>query len=128
MKSWKLPQNMHHGYRKAFRASGFAAAILVCLYGAGGLSTASAQSTSGHIFGQAPAGQTVTAQNVTGLRRHVTVKSGGRYNLTALPAGLYTVVLEKDGAVIDTRKNIPLAASRGAEVDFACPQDKCDAP
>lgn len=128
MKSWKFSKNMSHRNRKAPSAWGYAAATLVCLYGAAGLGTASAQSTSGRIFGQAPAGQTVTAENGTGLRRHVTVKSGGRYTITALPAGTYTVVLDKDGATIDTRKNIPLAASRGAEVDFACPQDKCGAP
>lgn len=128
MKNWKHSPTMPHDTRKVLNTWGVTAALCLCVYGATGIGTASAQATSGRIFGQAPAGQTVTAQSTTGLRRHVTVKSGGRYTITALPAGTYTITLEKDGTAVDVRKNIPLAASRGAEVDFACPQDKCDAP
>lgn len=127
MKDWKHLKDARHASRRALPGGAFVA-VFIGLVGAIGCGTSNAQSTSGHIFGQAPAGVAVTAHNATGLRRHVIVKSSGRYNITALPAGIYTVVLEKDGAVVDTRQNIPLAASRGAEVDFACPKDVCAAP
>jgi hypothetical protein len=41
--------------------------------------------------------------------------------------GTYTVTLEKDGKVVDTRNKITLTVGKGAEVDFACANDKCDA-
>ena len=89
--------------------------------------SASAQSTTAHIFGQAPAGETVSAQSSTGLRRHVTVDDKGRYSLRNLPMSTYTVSLQKDGKTVDTRANIPVTVGRGAEVDFACPDDHCAA-
>lgn len=89
--------------------------------------SASAQSTTAHIFGQAPAGETVLAQSSNGLHRHVTVDAKGRYNLRNLPMSTYTVSLQKDGKIVDTRANIPVTVGRGAEVDFACPDDHCAA-
>jgi hypothetical protein len=86
---------------------------------------ANAQSTTAHIFGQAPAGETVLAESSTGLHRHATVDAKGRYNLRNLPMSTYTVSLQKDGKVVDTRANIPVMVGRGAEVDFACPADHC---
>jgi len=89
--------------------------------------SASAQSTTAHIFGQAPAGETVLAESSTGLHRHVTVDAKGRYNLRNLPMSTYTVSLQKDGKIVDTGANIPVTVGRGAEVDFACPDDHCAA-
>lgn len=88
---------------------------------------AGAQGTTAHIFGQAPAGETVYAQSSTGLHRHVTVDDKGRYSLRNLPMSTYTVSLQKDGKTVDTRTNIPVTVGRGAEVDFACPNDHCAA-
>ncbi|MGY3038979.1 hypothetical protein ACVWWQ_000566 [Rhodanobacter sp. TND4EL1] len=124
VKSWK---HLETSGRKALFGGLFVAATSLFLFAAVPPNTANAQSTSGRIFGQAPAGETVIAQSSTGLRRHVTVKDSGHYVITSLPPGTYAVTLEKDGTTVDTRKNIPLGASRGSEVDFACPQDKCDA-
>ncbi|RUL69210.1 carboxypeptidase-like regulatory domain-containing protein [Dyella choica] len=90
-------------------------------------STAHAQSTSSTIFGQAPAGETITATSSLGLHRHETVNKKGRYKISSLPTGDYTVTLEKSGQSVDTRSNIALIAGRGAEVDFACPNDHCAA-
>lgn len=87
--------------------------------------SASAQGTTAHIFGQAPAGETVYAQSSTGLHRSVTVDAKGRYSLRNLPMSTYTVSLQKDGKTVDTRANIPVTVGRGAEVDFACPNDRC---
>lgn len=89
--------------------------------------SAGAQGTTAHIFGQAPAGETVFAQSSTGLHRHVTVDAHGRYSLRNLPMSTYTVSLQKDGKIVDTRANIPVTVGRGAEVDFACPDDHCAA-
>lgn len=84
-----------------------------------------AQSQTGALFGQAPAGDTITASSSAGLHRHATVKANGHYSISPLPAGDYTVTLEKDGNTVDTRSNIALLAARGAEVDFPCPNDQC---
>jgi hypothetical protein len=103
------------------------AALVAALGMAGFLPAASvhAQSTTANIFGQAPAGETVTALSSSGLHRQETVNKKGRYKFTSLPAGDYTVTLEKDGQTVDTRSNIALIVGRGAEVDFACPGDQC---
>lgn len=91
-----------------------------------GPSTLMAQETSGKIFGWGPAGQTVTVRGVTsGAHRHATINGEGRYAINRLPLGIYTVTLEKDGKAADTRSNISLKVGRGAEVDFACPNDEC---
>lgn len=86
-----------------------------------------AQSTAGSIFGHGPAGQTVTVTSPSGSQRHVVINGKGRYTVSPVSAGTYSVVLEKDGAVVDTRKNIPITIGRGAQIDFACPNDNCGA-
>ena len=90
-------------------------------------SAAHAQSTSSSIFGHAPAGETITATSSLGLHRHETVNKKGRYKINSLPLGDYTVTLEKSGQPVDTRPNITLMVGRSAEVDFACPNDHCEA-
>jgi outer membrane receptor for ferrienterochelin and colicin len=79
-----------------------------------------AQSTTGSIFGQVPAGagQTVTATNETGVSRTVTVDAAGRYTITSLPLGSYKVTLNKDGAAVDSRSNVSLRVGAGTEVAF----------
>ena len=86
-----------------------------------------AQSTTASIFGQGPAGATVIAQSTTGAQRHIVIGDKGRYRMSPVPMGTYTVRLEKDEKVIDSRPNITLTVGRGAEVDFACTDDKCAA-
>jgi hypothetical protein len=88
--------------------------------------TVQAQETGGAIFGWAPAGQTVTVKGSTGTHRHIEVKDSGRYSISRLPLGTYTVTLQKDGKDVDVRTNIGLSVGRGAEVDFACPGDHCE--
>ena len=122
----------HAGCRLRVIRSGqvaFRLALVAGLAAAGGMLPlpASAQSTTAHIFGHAPAGETVIAQSRNGLHRHVTVDAAGRYSLRSLPLSVYTVSLQKDGKAVDTRNNIPLTVAGGAEVDFACPDDHCAA-
>lgn len=88
---------------------------------------AHAQGTTASIFGHGPAGATVTARSTTGAERHTTIAKSGRYKLLSVPMGNYTVVLEKDEKAIDTRRNIQLTVGRGAQIDFACENDKCEA-
>ncbi|KZC18829.1 Oar protein [Rhodanobacter denitrificans] len=81
---------------------------------------AMAQSTTGSIFGQAPAaaGETVSATNASGLTREVAVDSSGRFQISNVPVGTYTVSLKKDGAVVDSRK-VSLAPGAGTAVTFS---------
>ena len=108
---------------------GLAIAIALGAYGTAGFSAVHAQSsTAAKVFGWAPAGQTITAHSSTsGARRHAKANAKGRYVISALPMGSYTVTLEKDGKAVDTRSNISLTVGGGAEVDFACPRDQCAA-
>ena len=99
-----------------WRHTALALALSVSLGG-----VAMAQSTSGSIFGQAPAaaGETVVATNTTGQTREVAVDSQGRYQISSVPVGVYTVSLKKDGAIIDSRKNVAVSPGAGATVSFA---------
>lgn len=104
-----------------------ATAAFLGLCGAAAFTGAYAQSTTTNIFGHAPAGETITVHSTTGIHRHVVVNAKGHYSLPTLPLGVYTVTLEKDGKTVDTRANISLSVGRGAEIDFACPNDQCAA-
>jgi threonine dehydrogenase-like Zn-dependent dehydrogenase len=84
-----------------------------------------AQGTTASIFGQGPAGATVIAQSTNGMRRHTTISSNGRYKLSSVPVGTYSVSIEKDDKAAETRSNLTLTVGRGAEVDFACENDQC---
>jgi outer membrane receptor for ferrienterochelin and colicin len=101
-----------------WRHTALALALSVSLGG-----VAMAQSTTGSIFGQAPAasGETVAATNSSGQTREVAVDSSGRFQISSLPVGVYTVSLKKDGAVIDSRKNVALSPGAGASISFAAP-------
>ncbi len=78
-----------------------------------------AQSTTGSIFGQAPAaaGETVVVTNNAGLTREVAVDNAGRFQVSNIPIGSYKVSLKKDGAVVETR-SVALAPNAGTSVTF----------
>jgi hypothetical protein len=79
-----------------------------------------AQATTGSIFGQAEAGDTVTVSSRnTGVTRDASVDSSGRYRVTNLPVGSYTVTLKKNGTVVGTRENVALTPGAGSTVNFA---------
>lgn len=115
----------HPKRRRGLTAWSLAIAVVLSAYGAMGSSTVHAQSTSGRIFGSAPAGETITVHNATGVHRHSKANASGRYTIGSLPMGVYVVALEKDGKAVDTRSNIPLTVGGGAEIDFACANDQC---
>ncbi len=99
------------------RRSTLAAALAI---GLGFTGASFAQSTTGAIFGQAPAaaGETITVTNESGFNRQIPVDASGRYSLNSLPTGTYTVKLERDGKVVDTRDNVTLRVGAGTEVSF----------
>jgi len=109
----------------AWKAAGFVITTALGLLATG---IATAQSTGGAIFGQAPAGSTVILKGSMGANRRIVVKDSGRYRIDGLRLGTYTVTLQTDGKDTDKRTNIPLTVGRAAEVDFACPNDVCAKP
>jgi outer membrane receptor for ferrienterochelin and colicin len=106
-------------YRKAgqLKLSALAVAFAATFYGGSVL----AQSTTGSIFGTVPvaAGETVLVQGGAGINREVAVDANGHYSVSSLPVGTYTVTLRRDGATIDSRKDITLRVGSGTEVSFA---------
>ena len=91
-----------------------------------GISTASAQATTGAVFGKAPAGYTVSVRSaMTGAGRTVHVDSTGRYSARELPNGVYTVTLQENGQPLVKHPNVTVIVGRGVEVDFDCNKIKC---
>lgn len=86
---------------------------------------AHAQSTSASIVGHAPAGDTIVVKSAAGTHRSTKVKDNGRYAIRALPVGVYTVELFKNGEEYDTRYNIGLRVGASFKVDFPCKNDHC---
>ncbi len=88
--------------------------------GLGFTGVAFGQATTGTIFGSAPAaaGQTVTVKG-SGVSRTVTVGQNGRYSVSNLPVGTYTVTLNKGGQTVNTHQNVNITVGAGTEVDFA---------
>lgn len=101
-------------HRSLLRRSSLAVALTMGLAG-----VAMAQSTTGTIFGQAEAGETVTVTGTTGVSRSATVDTSGRYRISNLPLGTYSVTLQKNGAAVDTRDNVAITVNAGTEVSFA---------
>ncbi|WDS38032.1 TonB-dependent receptor [Pseudoxanthomonas sp.] len=80
---------------------------------------ASAQSTTGAISGQAPAGATtVLVRSDTGLAREVQVDARGRYQVSQLPLGTYTVTARRDGSDVDSRNDVSLTVGANTDVSF----------
>ena len=77
-----------------------------------------AQSTTGTIFGQAKAGETVVVKGSSGVTRQATVGADGRYTVGSLPVGSYTVTLQRDGQVVDSRSNVSIRVGSGTDVSF----------
>ena len=91
-----------------------------------GVSTASAQSTTGSVFGKAPAGYAVSVRSATtGTGRTVHVDDSGRYSARELPNGVYTVTLKDKDQAVAKHPNVEVIVGRGVEVDFDCSKIKC---
>ncbi|WP_426700180.1 carboxypeptidase regulatory-like domain-containing protein [Rhodanobacter sp. Col0626] len=92
--------------------------LLIAMSLAGGV--VHAQSTTGSIVGQVPAGtgETVTVQSTSGLQREAQVDSRGRYTVNQLPLGTYTVTLKHNGATAQTRSGVNLRVGQATDVSF----------
>ncbi|MEI7035295.1 TonB-dependent receptor [Fulvimonas yonginensis] len=79
------------------------------------------QATTGSIFGSAPAGtgETVQVRGAGGTTREVAVDASGRYSVSGLPVGRYTVTLRKDGQTLATQENVTVSPGAGTQVPFA---------
>jgi hypothetical protein len=103
--------------RRQLRRTALAAALGMSL--ASGVVLAQSNA-SGSIFGQTgSAGATVVVESKdTGFTREVPVDRDGRYRLSSLPVGNYTVTLKRDGQVVSTQENVAVAIGGGREVSF----------
>lgn len=77
-----------------------------------------AQSTTGTLTGEAPAGGTILIESDTGLVREVTVDERGRYLIQQLPLGTYKITLKRDGQVVDSRADVVLTVNSNTDVSF----------
>ncbi|MEE7546706.1 TonB-dependent receptor, partial [Xanthomonas sp. Kuri4-1] len=80
-----------------------------------------AQSTTGAIAGQAPPdARRVLVRSDTGLSREVEVDARGRYAITQLPLGTYSVTAkDATGATLQSRDNVGLTVGASTDVSFA---------
>ena len=110
-------------HRRGFSLRSLAMAAVIGVCGAAGSAAIHAQATAGNVFGKAPAGDTITAQSTTsGVQRQVQADAKGRYSISQLPVGVYTVTLEEDGRPVVKHVNVPVVVGRGIKVDFDCAQ------
>jgi hypothetical protein len=120
----EINRHQKHGFRFASKLMSI---IAIGALGAMTFSVAQAQETDSRIFGKAPSDVTITVHSDTGITRHGTVNSKGRYTLAELRPGTYVVSLEKDGKTLASQSGVPLFVGRASEVDFACDNDQCSA-
>ncbi len=97
------------------------ALVIALAMGLGFTGFAYGQATTGSIFGTAPvaSGETVVVTGGNGTNRSVSVDASGRYTVSGLPVGSYTVTLKKDGETVATRDNVYISVGGGTEVPFA---------
>ncbi|MGN6481234.1 TonB-dependent receptor, partial [Luteibacter sp.] len=96
------------------------ALALALALGMGATGAVLAQSTAGYLFGTAQPGDTVEVKSGGGINREVPVDASGRFRLDNLPVGsAYDVNLKRNGAVVDSRKNVNLTVGKGTDVSFA---------
>ncbi|MGH8061668.1 MAG: TonB-dependent receptor [Pseudoxanthomonas sp.] len=102
-------------FNRALRRSALTVALGVCFN-----STIYAQSnTSGAVFGQASAGETVLVENpATGFSRTISVGADGAYRVSALSPGTYRVTLKRADGTTSVR-DVSVNVGTGTSVNFA---------
>ena len=110
--------NINRQHKYGFRfASKLMSTIAMGAFGVMAFTAAHAQETDSKIVGKAPNDGTITAHSDTGITRHGTANSKGRYTLSQLRPGTYVVSLEKDGKTLASQSGVPLFVGRASEVD-----------
>ncbi len=113
-------------HRRGFSLRSLAMTAVIGMCGVAGSAAVYAQATVGKIFGNAPAGDTISAQSTTsGFQRQIRADAKGHYSIDPLPVGVYTVTLEEDGRPVVKHVNVPVVVGRGIKVDFDCAQGQC---
>jgi hypothetical protein len=111
---------------RRFAAGTLALMMVAGLCGAMGPGTAQAAVTTGRVFGHAPAGATVVASDPDhGIQRRSTANAEGRYLITWLPLGAYTVTVLDNGQPAVEHPDVQLVVDHGSRVDFGCPYGQC---
>lgn len=122
MKKFLLPRSVLRRMTNSLALAGTIGALAMT-----GISTASAQATSGMVFGKAPAGYSIAVRSdTTGGGRSVKVDSTGRYSARELVPGTYTVTLKRGDQAVAKHLDVTVTVGRGIEVDFSCSEIKCD--
>lgn len=95
------------------------ALVVALALGMGVSGLAYGQATTGAIFGNAPqqTGESVVVKSTAGASRQVEVVDG-RFNISDLPVGSYTVTLLRDGEVVNTHENVRIRVGSGTQVNF----------
>lgn len=118
----------HRQPKHAFRfASKLMASMAIGTFAAMTFSAVHAQATASRIVGKAPTDGTVTVHSDTGMTRHGTANSKGRYAISSLQPGTYMVSFERDGKKLASLSGVPLFVGVASEVDFKCDKDQCTA-
>jgi hypothetical protein len=91
--------------------------LLGLVLGAGLLSAAHAQATSGNISGSALAGETVVINGPDiGFHREIQIKEDGKFSVRHVPAGAYTVVRIKPDGTVSASNSVVVQAGATARV------------
>ena len=79
--------------------------------------------TVGSIYGTADAGAEVLVESKdTGFKRSIKPDASGRFNMTSVPAGTYSVSLVRNGSVVSKQDGIEVRISQGSEVSLSTTQ------
>lgn len=101
-------------FKRGLKRSALTVALGLCV--AGGVH---AQSTTGSIYGTVAGGEaSVVISNNSGFSRSISADASGRYSLSTLPVGNYTITVQRDGQVVGTRE-VTIRAGAGIDVSFA---------
>jgi len=93
---------------------------------AAGSAAVHANETTGRVVGRAPAGATVLVRNAEfGIQHQIEVNRKGRYVVSWLPIGVYTVTVVDNGQPLIQHPSVQVFVDRGSRVDFNCTYGRC---
>ena len=66
--------------------------------------------------------EVVIESKETGFKRTIKPEANGRFNMTSIPTGTYSVTLVRNGSVVSTQEGIEVRLSQGSEVTLSATQ------